>query len=486
MSPKEPNRLLVVDDEPGLRQMLHILFSRQGYDVVCVSGCQAACEAIVSSPQPFPVIITDLLMPDGSGIEVLRAAKKRQLATEVIVMTAHSTIDAAVDTMRQGAYDFIGKPFEPSELSALIVKALEKGCLVAENNRLRARVKQESPPIFGRSLAMQKIADLVGKVANSRTTVLITGESGTGKERVARALHDQSDRCEKPFLVINCGALPEHLMESELFGYEKGAFTGATSRRGGIFRDAHGGTVFLDEVGELPASLQVKLLRVLQERKVRPVGGSYEEPVDVRVLAATNRVLEDDVRVGKFRQDLYYRLNVIRITLPPLRERSEDIAALALSFLERFADETGKSVRGVDPEALRALTRYSFPGNVRELENVMERAVTFAASPMIGLGELPMEVSGHASSPTSHLLVLPDTGCNLDQVLGEIERRYLIQALERAGGVRKRAAHLLQVTFRSLRYRLAKHGLDPDGDLTGFTDDEGATDILVATTASQK
>ena len=470
--PSTATRILVVDDEPGIRQTLAIAFRRQGMDVVTAPGVRDAVEALRQNPQPFPLVLTDLVMPDGSGIEVLMAAKERSTATEVIVMTAHSTVEAALDAMRRGAYDFVTKPFSPAELTTLAQKALEKSSILLENQRLRAhlsRLEPETNDIFGTSPAMAKVAELIGKIAPTRTTVLITGESGTGKERVARALHERSDRAKKPFLVVNCGALPEALMESELFGHEKGSFTGAAARTLGIFREAEGGTVLLDEVGELPLTLQVKLLRVLQERKVRAVGSSAEVAVDVRVLAATNRDVEALVREGKLRQDLYYRLNVIRLELPPLRERPGDIPRLAERFVRRFAGELGKDVRGLTPDALRALDTHPFPGNVRELENMMERAVALASGPAIGLGDLPAGVSGLSASPAPLLSELPNEGCALDDVLGEVERRLILQALERTGGVRKAAAKLLGVTFRSLRYRLAKHGLETDA---GPDDDE--------------
>jgi two-component system, NtrC family, response regulator PilR len=468
--PPSPTKVLVVDDEPGLRQVLEITLRRQGFEVATAPGVRAALEALRQNPQPFPLILTDLVMPDGSGMEVLDAAKKRSGATEVIVMTAHSTVESALDAMRRGAYDFVTKPFSPAEIGAVAHKALEKSTIVAENQRLRAHLERLDPSgdreIFGTSPSMQRVAELVAKIAPTRTTVLITGESGTGKERVARALHDRSDRAGGPFLVVNCGALPEALMESELFGHEKGSFTGAAARALGIFREADGGTVLLDEVGELPMSLQVKLLRVLQERKVRPVGAAAEIGVDVRVLAATNRDVETDVKQNKFRQDLYYRLNVIRIELPPLRDRHGDVARLADRFVHRFAAELGKDVRGMTADALRALDRHAFPGNVRELENVIERAVALASARSIGLGDLPAEISGLSASPAPLLADLPPEGCDLEGVLGEVERRLILQALGRTGGVRKAAAKLLGVTFRSLRYRLAKHSLDegPDGE----------------------
>ncbi len=461
-------KLLLVEDEPGLRQMLEILFRRQGYSVVSAPGCKAALDAIASAPQPFPAIVSDLSMPDGSGLDVLAAAKGRSSSTEVILVTAHSTIENALAAMRAGAYDFVAKPFESAELAALVGKAIEKHAIVVENQRLRAQISRiSSTEVLGKSVAMRQVLELATRIASAKTTVLITGESGTGKERVARAIHDRSDRAAGPFLVVNCGALPEALMESELFGHEKGAFTGASSKSLGLFREADGGTVLLDEVGELPLSLQVKLLRVLQERSVRPVGAAQEVPVDVRVLAATNRDVEADVASGKFRQDLYYRLNVIRLTLPPLRERLEDIPLLAERFIQRFAAEMGKEVVGFTSDGLRALTAYRYPGNVRELENVIERAVALSGSRVIGLGDLPESISGHASAPAQTLLDLPPGGLKLDDVLNEAERRLLVAALERTGGVRKRAAEVLGITFRSLRYRLQKQGLGDDADEDG-------------------
>jgi two-component system response regulator PilR (NtrC family) len=456
-------KLLLVEDEPDLRKMLEILFRREGYTVVSAPGCKAALDAMASAPQPFPVVVTDLSMPDGSGLDVLAAAKSRSASTQVILLTAHSTIENALSAMRSGAYDFVAKPFEAAELAALVGKAIEKQAIVVENQRLKAQISRiSSNEVLGKSLAMRQVLDLAKRVAAAKTTVLITGESGTGKERVARFIHEQSDRSAGPFLVVNCGALPEALMESELFGHEKGSFTGASNKSLGLFREAEGGTVLLDEVGELPLSLQVKLLRVLQERSVKPVGAAQEIAVDVRVLAATNRDVESDVAAGKFRQDLYYRLNVIRLNLPALRDRPEDIPLLADRFIQRFAGEMGKEVVGFTPDGLRALTSYRFPGNVRELENVAERAVALSGSRVIGLGDLPESISGHAGAPARTLLDLPDEGLNLDDVLNEAERRLLLAALERTGGVRKRAAELLGLTFRSLRYRLHKQGLAND------------------------
>jgi two-component system, NtrC family, response regulator PilR len=458
--------VLVVDDEPGLRDMLGILFRRDGYEVTQAPGFSAARDAIVNAPRPYGMVLADLMMPDGSGLDLVTLARERSDATEVIVMTAHSTVEQAIEAMRRGAYDFIAKPFSTAELRALVQKAFEKGAIVTENHRLRAQVDRLDKGHDGllfHSESMRRILELVRRIASSKSTVLITGESGTGKERIARAVHEASDRASKPFVVVNCGAFPEQLIESELFGHERGAFTGASSRKLGIFREAEGGTVLLDEVGELPLPMQVKLLRVLQERKVRGIGESHEVAVDVRMLAATNRDVEADVKAGTFRQDLYYRLNVLRIEVPPLRERREDVPVLASYFLERCAREHGKLLRGFGPDALRALDAYGFPGNVRELENIVERAIALSLGSTIGLGDLPREVSGSAAAPSPTLVQIPEDGCNLDDVIGELERRFLVQALERTGGVRTSAAKLLGITFRSFRYRLAKYAMD-DGE----------------------
>jgi two-component system response regulator PilR (NtrC family) len=327
--------------------------------------------------------------------------------------------------------------------------------------------------LLGRSVPMRELfADLM-RIAPSELSVLIEGETGTGKELVADSIHRASPRAQGPYVVFDCSAVAPTLAESELFGHEKGAFTGAATRHTGLFREAQGGTLLLDEIGELPQSLQVKLLRALQERSIRPVGGTQEIALDVRVLAATNRDVEADVAAGKFRQDLYYRLNVIRLNLPALRERREDVPLLAERFVKRFAAEMGKEVTGFTTDALRALEQYEYPGNVRELENVIERAVALSGSRVIGLGDLPRELSGQAGAPASELLALPAEGCELEKVLNEIERRFLVEALERAGGVRKNAAKLLGVTFRSLRYRLQKQGLGSGEELaSGEGDDE--------------
>ena len=451
-------RILVCDDEASLREMLAILLKRHGYEVDQASGVRDAFTQL-GKEDAYDVVITDLNMPDGSGMDVLDKARERDVNTQVVMVTAFGSTELAVDAMRRGAYDYIQKPFKNTELLATLEKALEKRAIVDENRELRARVRAGlagGGDLIGESPAMRQLMSLVHRAASSTSSVLITGESGTGKEMVARALHFQGPRGDKPFVVVNCGALPETLMESELFGHEKGAFTGANRKNEGLVRSAEGGTLFLDEVGELPASLQVKLLRVLQERRVRPVGGSNEVSVNVRVVAATNRDVEREVTEGTFREDLFYRLNVIRLNLPPLRDRPEDIAPLALHFLEKHNVLQGRRL-ALSDDATAWLKTQTFPGNVRELENTIERAVALADGPLVepsDLTERPLAAAGcEPSAPTD----LPLDGFSLDDYLAAVERRVLYQALEQSNGVRTNAAKLLGMSFRSFRYRLAKY-----------------------------
>ncbi|HEX5659890.1 MAG TPA: sigma-54 dependent transcriptional regulator [Polyangiales bacterium] len=463
-------RILVCDDEAGLREMLEVLLRRAGYEVQATSTCRAALEALRGEAR-YDLVVSDLALPDGSGMQVLEAAKQRDDALQVIMITAFASTEQAVEAMRLGAYDYVQKPFVNTELLAQIEKALEKRSIVHENRTLRARVKGvfQLGDLVGKAPRMQAVMDVVRRVASGRSSVLITGESGTGKEVVARALHQTGERASQPFVTVNCGALPESLMESELFGHEKGAFTGATARKDGLFRAANGGTLFLDEIGELPTPLQVKLLRVLQERKVRPVGGQQEIEVDVRVVAATNRDVEVSVREGSFRQDLFYRLNVIRIQLPPLRERMEDVPTLAQHFLLKHSALEGKRL-SLSPEAMSWIVQQRYPGNVRELENVIERAVALASEPLVVRSDLSDEAAESPAAPP----VLPAEGVDLDAQLGALERGMLVQALERTGGNRTNAAKLLRMTLRSLRYRLAKYGLGEESGSSAFDDAEEA------------
>jgi two-component system, NtrC family, response regulator PilR len=455
-------RILVVDDEAGLREVLEVLFQRHGYEVVLASGCQQAVERFKSLAS-FDVVVTDLAMPDGSGMTVLETALEHDATTQVIMITAYGTTEQAVTAMRLGAYHYLQKPFKNSQLLAVVEKALEKRSLVTENIALREQVSVsfKTGNFIGKSQSMQRVIEMVQRVANAPSSVLITGESGTGKELIARALHSEGTRADKPFVAVNCAALPEPLLESELFGHTKGAFTGASANKEGLFRAADTGTLFLDEIGELPASLQVKLLRVLQERTVRPVGGEKETPIDVRLVAATNRDVEKDVAEGKIRQDLFYRLNVIRLHLPPLRERPEDIPLLSDFFLKKHAALQRKRLT-FSPNTMRWIMSQKFPGNVRELENIVEHAATMAIGPRVEISDLPIGNSAESLRPTVPIPFIPDEGLELDEYLGEIERQVLLAALEKAGGVRKNAAALLKMTFRSLRYRLAKYGYSDD------------------------
>jgi two-component system, NtrC family, response regulator PilR len=461
--------VLVVDDERSMREFLAICLRREGHQVEVAESADAALGKL-DATRP-DIVVTDLKMPGAlDGLGLLGAIRERGLDTEVIVVTAFATPETAIQAMKQGAYDYLTKPFKVDEINAVIDRALEKRALVEANAALREELagRYRLASLLGKSREMQRVFDLIGKIHSTRTTVLITGESGTGKELVARALHSEGNRAGRPFVAVNCGAIPDDLMESELFGHKKGAFTGAVADKPGLFTQADTGTVFLDEIGELSLSLQVKLLRVLQERKVKAVGDTVEHEIDVRVVAATNRELEEEVARGAFRSDLYYRLNVIEVRLPPLRHRREDIPLLLEHFVRRFAGEQQKRVVGFTAEAQKVLQAYDFPGNVRELENVVEHAVTLAAGPRIDVSDLPKLRQTAAAAPTE---VGPaaslQEGFDLDRVLHDYERSIVLGALEQAGGVRKKAAQLLGITFRSLRYRLAKLGLESDGGGSG-------------------
>ena len=450
--------ILVVDDEQSMREFLQILLAKQGHEVQVADGAPAALARAAEGD--LDLVITDLRLGRDSGLDVLAAVKAQTPATEVIMVTAFATTENAVQAMKLGAYDYVLKPFKVDELRLVVDKALEHRALVAENRVLRHRLgPPKSDELIGRAPAMEELRALIRKVAPSRTTMLVLGESGTGKEVVARAIHAQSGRREQPFVGVNCGAIPEGLIESELFGHERGSFSGATGDKAGLFEVAGSGTLFLDEVGELPGPLQVKLLRALQERKIRRVGGNRDLPVAARIVAATNRDLAGEVTAGRFREDLYYRLNVIQVRLPPLRERPEDIPLFIAHFLERFAEENGKPSPAFDAEATRALLAHPWPGNVRELANVVERAVTLSDGPVVDARALPPGLRGAPAVGTAGPASLPEGGLDLQAHLDAVERQLLEQALERAGGVKTEAARLMGLTFRSLRYRLGKFGI---------------------------
>jgi len=460
-------KILVVDDEQSMREFLSICLRRAGHQVAVAESGAEAIEQL--GREPVDVVVTDLQMPGGmDGLGLLKAIKQAAPGRtidpevpEVILVTAFATADTALAAMKQGAYDYLTKPFQIDEINAVIGRALEKRALVETNLALRDQLagRARLAQLLGKSRAMQKVFELIGKIHSARTSVLVTGESGTGKELVARALHSEGNRAKLPFVAVNCGAIPEELMESELFGHKKGAFTGAVADKPGLFQEAAGGTLLLDEIGELSLGLQVKLLRALQERRVKPVGATEEIEVDVRVIAATNRDLEAEVSRGAFRADLYYRLNVIEVRLPPLRHRREDIPLLAEHFLRKFGVEHGRSPR-LSPDAMRRLESHDFPGNVRELENIIERAVALSSSQLIGAADLPDVRPSRAAADAAAAAAFPAEGVDLDRLLADYERSWVLRALEHTGGVRKRAATALGISFRSLRYRLVKLGID--------------------------
>ncbi len=451
-------RILVVDDERSMRDLLAITLRQAGYEVAVADGGEAAIEALRGAV--FDLVITDLRMRRVDGLGVLKAVKERSPRTIVLVVTAFASTETAVEAMKLGAYDYVTKPFKLDEIRLTVGKALAHKRLEEENIALKRQLRRERGlgNFVGRSPRMLAVFDTIRKSAGSNSTVMITGESGTGKELVAQAIHQESARRDGPFVSVNCGAIPEGLMESELFGHVKGAFTGAVTTTQGLFAAAEGGTLFLDEVTELPQPVQVKLLRAIQEREVRRVGDVRDVRVDVRIIAASNRDLGKAVAEGVLREDLFYRLNVIPIHLPPLRERREDIPLLVAHFVQRLSRQLGKPVTGVTPEALAALETYHWPGNVRELENVIERAIVLGAGELLGLDALPANLQG-APGPQELPVELGTPGFNLDDTLERIEQRYIQMALERTGGVQMRAAELLGLSFRQFRYKLQKLGL---------------------------
>jgi len=454
-------RILVVDDERSMQEFLEIFFRREGYEVTTAGNVETAILCLENDD--FDVLITDMQMPERSGLDLLHEAREISPETVVIVITAFASTDTAIAAMRDGAYDYITKPFKVDEIRLVVEKALEKKLLSRENRRLRSELRGQvrHRSMVGNSAAIQLVFDLVAQVADTKTNVLISGESGTGKELVARAIHDQSERREKTMVAVNGGAIPENLLESELFGHVKGAFTGAVQNKEGLFETADGGTLFLDEIGELSGSLQVKILRAIQEKVIRRVGGVGDLKVDVRILAATNRRLEDEVAQGRFREDLYYRLNVIQVQLPPLRARAEDIPLLVHHFIEKYSEELGKSVASVSADAMERLISYQYPGNVRELENIVERAVALSRGPEIVTEALPPTILERREAQPSTRI--PEEGVSLDELVNDYERSLLSEALRSAGGVKKRAAKLLGISFRSFRYRLEKLELDESG-----------------------
>lgn len=459
-------KILVVDDEESIREFLEIMLKKEGYEVTLAEDGQKAKEII--QKKSFDMIISDLQMPNMTGIELLKYIRQNYPEVLFMMITAFGTTETAVEAMKMGAYDYLTKPFKIDEVRINIANALKSKNLEFENRSLKKELNKEFSfqNIIGNSPAMHHVFDLIKRVSQAPTNILITGESGTGKEVIAKAIHYNGPLKDRPFVTINCGAIPENLMESEMFGHKKGSFTGAIADKQGLFEVADGGTLFLDEVGELPLSIQVKLLRAIQERIVRRVGATEDTKVDVRIIAATNRNLEDMVQKGTFRQDLYYRLNVIHIRSPALRERKEDIPILAFHFLKKFNDKLNKNINSISDDAMEIMKKYEYPGNVRELENMIERTVALEAGATVlpeSLPPLVMTSSGRKMA-SSHEIEMTDDGLELDKIIGQIEKELIIKAIHQAGGVKKRAAKLLKITFRSMRYRIEKYNLGTVND----------------------
>jgi two-component system response regulator PilR (NtrC family) len=458
--------LLIVDDEPSIRELLEISFRKEGHKVEVAASGEAAKRQMAS--RMFDIVVSDICMPDMDGVELLRYCKEVSPSTVFILITGVPTIGTAIDAVNFGADRYVIKGDRLlDELRPAVQHVAESLALRKEAGYLRRELRRLTglDHMIGTSPKMRSIFELIQNIAPQSSRVLITGESGTGKELVARAIHENSARAKSPFITINCGAFPETLLESELFGYVKGAFTGANDNRRGLFHAAHTGTLFMDEIGNMSVTMQVKLYRVLQEGKVRPIGSTDETDVDVRVIAATNKDFEKEITEGRFREDLYYRLSVIPIHLPPLRERRDDIPLLAREFLGRFAKSMSKNIEGIEPEAMRRLEVYDWPGNVRELENTIERAVALEAGRRISSDALPDKIRNHhqesipGGGHNGNGPALPEDGLNLEEHIQKIERSYLLAALERSGGVRTQAANILKMSYRSFRHYAKKYGV---------------------------
>lgn len=456
---KMVSKVLIVDDEKGMREFLTILLEKEGHETFEASSGQEAIDRLREID--FDLIITDIKMAHVDGLQVLEAVHELCPHTPVIMITAFASTETAVEAMKKGAYDYIIKPFKIDEMKLIINNALKKRHLERENQYLKRKLaeKDQPPLLIGRGPQMTKLFDLIQKVTDEKSTVLITGESGTGKELVARAIHMQSSRCHKPFLTVNCGALPEQLLESELFGHQKGAFTGAISNKIGLLEAAHGGTFFFDEIGEMPPALQVKLLRVLQEKEFKRIGGTQNIKVDIRILAATNRNLKQAVIEGHFREDLFYRLNVILIEVPPLRKRREDIPLLVDHFIQKYSQERQRHPKRISPQVMELFDSYPWPGNVRELENVIERAMILESGDTITPASLPEHIREGTPLEVRKRGDFPQTGIDLKKVLDDLERDFLLKALAKEQGRIKRAARLLNLSFRSMRYLIKKHDI---------------------------
>lgn len=487
------NKIVIVDDEKDMREFLEIMLRKEGYEVISFPSAQSALDYTMNNG--YDLVITDLKMPGIDGVSFLKGLRDANPEALVMVITAYASVETAIEAMKAGAYDYFTKPFNIVEVKHNIKNALRLRTLERENRLLKDELKGRTGfgDLIGASPRMLEAYKLIMSVAKSKTNIFITGESGTGKELAARGIHNESERKDEPFVALNCGAIPENLLESELFGHQKGAFTGAVSNKEGLVERADGGTLFLDEVTEMPVHLQVKILRFIQERNFRRVGGISDISVDIRLIAASNRDVEAEVRAGRFREDLFYRLNVIRLKLPPLRERKEDIPALTRHFLEKHNKGIGKSIKGFSEEAMRFLLDYGYSGNVRELENIIEHAVTLETSDIVTMGSIPSYltekanagVSGRAdgeqapdrsvrgqaqgagaSLPAGGLApfaaIPPSDGIDLEKTVVEFEKTAILEALKKTGGAKKKAAELLGLSFRSMRYKLSKYGITED------------------------
>ncbi|MCH7909127.1 MAG: sigma-54-dependent Fis family transcriptional regulator [Candidatus Hydrogenedentes bacterium] len=458
---RNPKRVLVVDDEQGMRELLEIVLGGDGYEVVCLATPEDAQPAL--QRQSFDVVVTDLRIGSDAeaGMRFLSWLQEFAPGTPAIMMTAHGSVETAIEAMKRGAADYVLKPFQNDEIRLLVGRAIDQRELVRENRALRKEQAKlgNVTNMVGASPSIEQVKEMIRRVAVLPSTIAIYGESGTGKELVARSLHQLSERAEKPFIAINCGGIPENLLESELFGHKRGTFTGAFEDKDGLFFAADGGTLFLDEIGEMPLSLQVKLLRVLDNNIITPLGGTESIQVDVRIVSATNHDLEEMVQEGEFREDLYYRLNVIPLVVPSLRERADDIPLLVRHFVELHGGKLGRGNLEVTAEANNLLCAYPWPGNVRELGNVIERAVALCMSDTIDLSELPQNVREYVPGPSGAVTELPQQGVDLEGLIEEIEIKLIQEALSRTKHSQKKAAQLLGLTARSLRYRLQKYGL---------------------------
>jgi len=482
MNTEQKSKILIVDDDQSIREFMELLLTKENYIVKTSSSALEAIKLV--EQEKFDVIFLDIQMPQISGIEALVSFKKMDPTVEIIIITAFGSTEIAIDVIKKGAYDFISKPFKIDTILNTTKKAIEKRHLSYENIMLKARIgeKYSYHNMIGSSAPMLMLYEMIKIVSQTTSNILITGESGTGKELIAKAIHSNSNLKQKPFVVVNCGAIPENLMESELFGHKRGSFTGAVMDKTGLFEAANGGTIFLDEVGELPIHLQVKLLRTIQERTIKKVGDTKDININVRLICASNKNLDKMVKNGTFREDLFYRLNVIQIHAPSLKEHREDVPMLISYFMEKYSKNINKTIKDITEEAVFALKNYNYPGNVRELENIIERAVVLCSGETIKISDLPqhivdiykgdsvnhppaLDIAGEEQksillNELSALEKIPDSGIEMEKIVERIEKKLLENALHKTGGVKKHAAKLLGITFRSMRYRLEKYGMD--------------------------